>query len=570
MSDDLLRQRLRLRQMQMRAQQTQAPAPSQQQAAAPQEAPQTQEAGQSPSAWSDVPAALGAGVLRGAAGLADVPGAIMGAGASLGAAAARGLGFGSPESEQSAQQVMQMAAPMQSGQLRERVAEDTGGYSEFLGETTPGRYAGTVGEFLPGAAAFGGGSAANLVRYGVVPGVASEAAGQATEGTASEPFARAAAAVAAPLAAGGIATAARRAVSPLGGRIDPARRGAIDFLEQRGIDLTAGQRTGSQALARREGFAGQTRQVFDRQQEQFTAAAMRTAGSQQTRATPEALRETADNIGQMFEQSLRGVSIRATPALEGRLQAVATEYALQAPSAARTPRVDSMLDMVRTARQNNLPLDGRDVAMWRSALGRLSTSSDAATREAATSAIRVIDTATTGALRSAGRRADVQTLQQAREYWRNFLAIQQAATRAGAESGVLTPAALRGVVAQQGRSAYAQGRRGELGELVRYAAQVMRQPPTSGTAENLRALGAPTGIAASAGAAVGSSMGPGGAAIGAMVGGATPGLLRAAQATRPGQAYMANQMVGAGQPVFGRGLTGPSLNALSQMLSEQQ
>lgn len=62
--------------------------------------------------------------------------------------------------------------------------------------TTAGEFARTVGEFIPGAAALGPGNLiGNTVRYGVVPGIASEAAGQVFNDTALEPYARAAAGI---------------------------------------------------------------------------------------------------------------------------------------------------------------------------------------------------------------------------------------------------------------------------------------------------------------------------------------------------------------------------------------
>jgi hypothetical protein len=60
--------------------------------------------------------------------------------------------------------------------------------------TTAGEYARTAGEFIPGAL-LPGRTVGNAIRYGIVPGIASEAAGQATKGTAYEPWARAGAGV---------------------------------------------------------------------------------------------------------------------------------------------------------------------------------------------------------------------------------------------------------------------------------------------------------------------------------------------------------------------------------------
>lgn len=58
-------------------------------------------------------------------------------------------------------------------------------------QTTAGQYARTAAEFIPGTLMAPGGSViGNAVRYGVVPGLTSEAAGHATKGTALEPWAR--------------------------------------------------------------------------------------------------------------------------------------------------------------------------------------------------------------------------------------------------------------------------------------------------------------------------------------------------------------------------------------------
>jgi len=109
-------------------------------------------------------------------------------------------------------------------------------------QTKAGKYSRTISQFAPAAGAPGGvvRRAANVA----IPGAASEAAGQATEGTAMEPFARIAAAMA---GAGGVALAGR------GGSdtrlLSEASRGATDAqiaqaralmqsAEQQGLRLT--------------------------------------------------------------------------------------------------------------------------------------------------------------------------------------------------------------------------------------------------------------------------------------------------------------------------------------------
>lgn len=65
-------------------------------------------------------------------------------------------------------------------------------------QTNAGKYAESVGSFVPSAAAGPESVAKNLLMRAAIPGVASEGLGQLTEGTAAEPYARVAGALLAP------------------------------------------------------------------------------------------------------------------------------------------------------------------------------------------------------------------------------------------------------------------------------------------------------------------------------------------------------------------------------------
>ncbi|HEY5798267.1 MAG TPA: hypothetical protein VIU82_24960 [Bosea sp. (in: a-proteobacteria)] len=106
-------------------------------------------------------------------------------------------------------------------------------------QTTAGKFASTVGEFLPAS----GGGVANAIKFAAIPGVASEAAGQLTEGTGFEGPARAVAAVGAGL--GAAAVGGMKAPTALSGSMqgvdDAALSQARDLLNaasQQGIRLT--------------------------------------------------------------------------------------------------------------------------------------------------------------------------------------------------------------------------------------------------------------------------------------------------------------------------------------------
>jgi hypothetical protein len=173
--------------------------------------PSSASGGKSRSWDEDVLPALNEGLNRGGDALLGLPGDLWHGArwlANKGINAAAGLPGDRPEDE-----IHDILPTSES--LRARREGLTGpGYQP---ETNAGKYARTIGEFLPGAAlapeeSLGKG----LVKFGVVPGAASEAAGQATEGTPLEPYARTAAAV-----AGGLAPAAANV----------AQRGAKSFLE---------------------------------------------------------------------------------------------------------------------------------------------------------------------------------------------------------------------------------------------------------------------------------------------------------------------------------------------------
>lgn len=509
----------------------------------------------------DIAGAGAAGVGRGITSLVDLPGAVFGGAGNLAAAGVEKLG--APGVAQGVRDSFGMMPMGDGGLFRGAASEATGGASDYRGDSRAARFAGTAGEFLPGAALFGGTGAGNLIRYGAVPGVASEAAGQLTEGTAVEPYARVAAALLAAPLANAAEKGVRKLISPHGGA-DQGRLALAQALDDAGVPVSAGQRVGSESLRRKEGLTEAGRRLNDTQKEALTTAAMKTAGSDASRATPEALRETAQRIGRDFDDAVAGLTIRPSANDIADISAAADVYRSLAPSGSRAPLIDSIAEAMVVGQQGGIP--AKAAGTWRSQLSKLTTSPDPATREAAVQALDVLDNSMATALQAAGRADDVAKLATAREQWRNFLAIQKAASGAGEKTalGVLSPSALRSAVASQGRNAYAQGRRGDLGLLSRAGEAVMKDLPTSGTAENLRAMGIPTAGWMGAGGASGSLLGGApGAAIGAIAGSMAPQALGALRMSKPVQAYLANQLMGSGPAVLGRGAFSPVAAALA-------
>lgn len=140
----------------------------------------------------DVAKSAGTGIMRGVAGVLGLPG-------QLKSWADQGVGLvfdalGAPPADPRGVAVRDKFNPPTAEDIRNAGTAVTG-ISLYEPQTTAGKYAETVGEFLPGAMAGPGNVIRNAIMFGVLPGVASEAAGQATEGTGLEPFARAGAAL---------------------------------------------------------------------------------------------------------------------------------------------------------------------------------------------------------------------------------------------------------------------------------------------------------------------------------------------------------------------------------------
>lgn len=169
-----------------------------------------QTAGEQPSVGADVLKSGGSGLARGTADLIGLPGTIGDALRSGGEWALRkgyevATGdkpspeggaverfFAGPTPEVEAQMIGGGSNPLGGANLKGAMSDATGGATDYQPKTTQGEFARTVGEFLPGAAAFGGASLPNLVKTGVIPALTSETAGQAAQEYAPglEPYAR--------------------------------------------------------------------------------------------------------------------------------------------------------------------------------------------------------------------------------------------------------------------------------------------------------------------------------------------------------------------------------------------
>jgi hypothetical protein len=160
----------------------------------------------------------GIGIAKGAIGLGGLPGDIRSLASSATDYVGGKLGV-SPETIAALKRNVATATPISaalsvaptSQQIQSGVESVTGEF--YKPQSLAGEYAQTVGEFLPGAVAGPGGIARRAVGQVLAPALTSETAGQATKGTALEPYARIAGGVAGGLA-GARATSPKAAAAP--------------------------------------------------------------------------------------------------------------------------------------------------------------------------------------------------------------------------------------------------------------------------------------------------------------------------------------------------------------------
>lgn len=432
----------------------------------------------------------------------------------------------------------QTRSDMSGSRARQGLSSVTGGATDYEAETTAGKYAGTVGEFLPGAAAFGGLSPSNLLKFGAVPGVASEAAGQATEGTAYEPYARVAAALLAPVAV----SAAQKLVTPFG--VSAERASAADVLKGEGVQPTAGQITGNRGLKYRESELGGARaaDMIEQQGEQFTRAALKRAGIDAHRATPEVMRDGLKVIGDKFDDLASRTTLQFDNQLMSDLVSDVAAYTQNATAVA--PIVENTARRIaQIATNNGGTIPGSAYKSLRSDIGAASArASDNSVKFALRDLQESLDDAVSRSMPS-----DVlPAWQEARQQYRNFLTLERASTGAGEDAalGLISPARLRqATVTTQGRRNYVTGQ-GDFDELARSGQALLTPLPQSGTAPRLdaRTIGGGLGaLGAGTGAMAG---GPMGGVVGALIGAATPYAAGRALMSRPVQSYLANQLLG--------------------------
>jgi hypothetical protein len=492
---------------------------------------------------ADVGKSAGIGLVQGGIGLATLPGNIEALGRAGINAAAGMVGARPPVASET-------VLPTYSD-WKGRVENRTGKFYEP--KTTLGQYARTGGEFaslaLGGPAGF-----ANRAARVALPAITSETAGQMTDGTALEPWARMGGAV----LGGRLMNTGARTVTPA--PTNPARANAVQTLENEGVTaLTAGQRTGNERLrwvedatAMVPGGGGRATAMQQQANEQFTRAALRRAGVNADRATPDVIDTAFQNIGREYQNFAHATNVVGHPVAARRFQAIANDYIANTSNAMRIDRVADFANELGN-RLGGAGITGRQYNNYRSELARFQREqrSNPQASQAVGNMIQALDAAMLRSLAPAQRPVVRAALQDRNRRYRNLLAIEDAVAFApstgayAATPGILTPTALKNAIRKNDKKGYTRNRN-DMAPLARAGVEAITPLRSSGTAERNFAqnvVGAPS---TTVGALAGGFYG-GGDPVTMLAGAVAPALIKAATArglmSGPMQRYFGNQRI---------------------------
>lgn len=438
-----------------------------------------------------------------------------------------------------------------------------------LPEGTAGEYGRTVGQFLGNPLTWVAPEESLAMTAGRtgIAALGSEAAGQATKGTALETPARIAGAILGAKAPAPLERAAARVATPLPASAE--RMVAAETLRDAGVEPTAGMLTGSPALRRAEStlgsapFAGGAYpKALDRVNSQFTNYVAKQFGEDTDRITPEVLERARDRLGNQFEAASNGMEIEHTKNFGNAISQISADLMNEGLSKDEVTRVEKLLENVTkgfvTNSKGKAMMDGEAYQT----LTRRDTPLDRAMRDAnpniayyATRTRSALDDAAQEtvdtAVKNAYKRGKVggpaqaramqlaqaaEQLRDARRQWFNMMAAQGSVTRAGGASaeGIVTPQALRGQLTNtvDRKTAYALGR-SDLAKVARAGNLLTEGLPNSNTAERSWLTAVPSALIG--GAALGEPM------SGILLGASAPGLTGRALLSPWVQSYLKNQ-----------------------------
>ncbi len=359
--------------------------------------------------------------------------------------------------------------------------------------TTPAeRAARTVGGYV-GSGVLGG---VGPVRS-AIGGLGDVAAGAATEGTAAEPYARAAGGI----LAGSLPGVGRRIATPL--PISPERQAAIATLEKAGVPVTAGEASGSKALRYAEAalsdapFAGgKAAAIKEAQGQALAGEVMGKTGAPSELMTRENMEKGFDRLGQTYQDIGTRNNLNFDPKLSSDVLDSIKRYEDIAHFANNKPIIYKEAAKIANAIQSGSPsMSGIQYQKWRSDLGKLSSGLSRSGDEAAAQGIKDIRKSLDSAFeRSMSNPADAALLKETNRQYSALKGVKKGIERGGGDP-------LLGLLGQNPGAtlrAMATGPTGHRGfiPLSDAANTILKPLPNSGTAQRLNMLSHVPAVAA--------------------------------------------------------------------------
>jgi hypothetical protein len=390
------------------------------------------------------------------------------------------------------------------------------------------------------------GGMASRLGFGGASGAGLSAADVAARGGSAEDALEAAkwggaVGAAAPMVAG----AASRAISPFISS-EPTRQAAAQVLRREGVQPSAGQVTGNRMLQLAEQQLGELGGMSPSQRtaESFTGAALRRVGETSNRATADVMDNAFTRIGKQFDDLAARNTLQPDPAMGPQIRQAIADYDRLVSPPNRVPVIRDYEGEIGAAlAQNRGTIPGAAYQSLRSRMEADARSIQRSSPEVA-DALRGMKNALDDAMErflQRTRSPDVGAWQQARNQYRNLLVLEKAAANPNTREGLITPATLFSATKQvQGIRNMVRGR-GDYANLARAGSDVLRDYPSSGTAQRAFIMGAPAALGGLYG-----GLTSGDPTSAAMWGGA--GLLAGPLAgraimSRPAQAYLRNQLM---------------------------
>lgn len=345
-----------------------------------------------------------------------------------------------------------------------------------------------------------------------------------------------------PFVVNGASKLAEKVTSPF--KTSAERTAAANLLQQEGVPLTAGQKTGSKWLQYRESELGGARAAdfMDNQAEAFTDAAMRRAGGS-GRATSDNMAAMADRLGKGFEDVAARNTLKVDSGILRDMNAAANDYARVLPADQKQIFGSLGDDIIAKFRAGNNSMSGAEYQTIRSRLSRMANSYRQRDPEFS-AAIRGLRDALDNGMERSINPADAGVWSELRRQYGNMRTLEKAIGGAGGEEaglGLISPARLRMAASSGNRGGYARGQ-GDFSELAKAGQAMMTKLPNSGTAQRMAAQGVAAALLGGGGSAV---AGP----VGLAAGLAGPALIGRALMSGPVQRYLGNQAAGQVSPM---------------------